>query len=106
DPYRLMYEIDGFGFIKSRDIAEKMGVAKEDIRSLKAAIVYTLETTAFGEGDLYLNINELGQRVKKILDIYVDYQEAIDILLKEGKIILENNQYFLSPIYEAEKAIA
>lgn len=106
DPYRLMYEIDGFGFIKSRDIAEKMGVAKEDIRSLKAAIVYTLETTAFGEGDLYLNINELGQRVKKILDIDVDYQEAIDILLKEGKIILENNQYFLSPIYEAEKAIA
>ena len=57
-----MYEIDGFGFIKSRDVAEKFGIAKDDIRSRKAALVYSLITSSNGDGNLYLYETELMQK--------------------------------------------
>ncbi len=106
DPYRLMYEIDGFGFIKSADIADKLGISKTDIRSLKAAVVYALEQTAFGDGDLYLDYELLSNKVSRLLNVEVNYQSAIDELILEGKIKYESPNYFLSSVYDAEIHIA
>lgn len=106
DPYRLMYEIDGFGFIKSADIADKFGISKTDIRSLKAAIVYALELTAFGDGDLYLDYENLSSKVSRLLNIEVDYNEAIDALINVGKIKYEAPNYFLTAVFDAEVHIA
>ncbi len=106
DPYRLMYEIEGFGFIKSADVAEKLGIPKSDIRSIKAAIVYVLDTTAFGEGDLYLSYDEISAKVSRLLNLDLDYHEALDLLVKEGKITFEDESYFLTDIYYAEISIA
>src|SRR5690606_2474558 len=106
DPYRLMYEIDGFGFIKSRDIAEKFGIAKDDIRSLKAALVYSLITSSNGDGNLYLYEAELMHKVSKILDVDANYKDAIEALILEKKIVLEDDKYFLKQIYKDEMDIA
>lgn len=106
DPYRLMYEIDGFGFIKSRDVAEKFGINKEDIRSLKAALVYSLITASNNEGNLFLYESELMQRVSKVLDVDADYKPAIEALILERKLVLENDKYFLKQIYKDELDIA
>lgn len=106
DPYRLMYEIDGFGFIKSRDIAEKFGISKTDIRTLKAALVYALITTSNSEGNLYLFEEELMSRVSRVIDVDADFKPAIDELIKENKLVLEDDKYFLKQIYRDEIDIA
>lgn len=106
DPYRLMYEIDGFGFIKSRDIAEKFGIPKEDIRSLKAAIVYCLMLAANNEGNLYLFEEELTLKAQKLLDIDIDFKPALDLLVEEKKIVVEEDKYFIKQIYKDELDIA
>src|SRR5690606_3983118 len=106
DPYRLMYEVDGIGFIKSADIAEKMGISKNDFRSIKAAIIYTLENTAFGEGDLYLDYDNLKQKADKLLASDIDYHEAINILIDEKRIKEEDGNYFLKEFYDTEYQIA
>src|SRR5690554_2137583 len=106
DPYRLMYEIDGFGFIKSRDVAEKFGIAKDDIRSLKAALVYSLITSSNGDGNLYLYEAEWMHKVSKILDVDANYKDAIEALILEKKIVLEDDKYFLKQIYKDEMDIA
>src|SRR5690606_25691151 len=94
------------GFIKSADIAEKMGISKNDFRSIKAAIIYTLENTAFGEGDLYLDYDTLKQKADKLLSSDFDYHEAIDILLNEKRIKEEDGNYFLREIHDTEFSIA
>lgn len=106
DPYRLMYEIDGFGFIKSADVAEKFGILKSDIRSIKAAVVYVLDTTAFGEGNLYLSYDEISAKVSRLLNLDLDYHEALEQLIKEGRLKFEETNYFLTDIYFAEVSIA
>ncbi|WP_025724845.1 SF1B family DNA helicase RecD2 [Acholeplasma granularum] len=106
DPYRLMYEIDGFGFIKSRDIAEKFNIEKTDIRSLKAAALYTLQVASMNDGDLYLNYDELMFKIRKILDVDVSFDHALKELIDERRIIEENGNYFTKPIYDYEIDIA
>ncbi|VEU82301.1 SF1B family DNA helicase RecD2 [Acholeplasma hippikon] len=106
DPFRLMYEIDGFGFVKSQDIANKLGIEKEDIRTLKAASIYVLETAAYGEGNLYLEKEELVEKVQRLLYVDVSIDEALMMLEKEAKIKSEDNLYFLNSIYYAEYHIA
>ena len=54
-----MYEVDGFGFVRAMDIALKLGITKEDIRTLKAAIIYVLNHIAYSSGDLYLTKENL-----------------------------------------------
>src|SRR5690606_3020426 len=55
DPFRLMYEVDGFGFLKSLELAIRLGIEKDDIKTIKAAIIYILNQTSFQQGDLYLD---------------------------------------------------
>src|SRR5690606_38038408 len=84
----------------------KMGISKNDFRSIKAAIIYTLENTAFGEGDLYLDYDNLKQKADKLLASDIDYHEAINILIDEKRIKEEDGNYFLKEIYDTEYQIA
>lgn len=106
DPYRLMYEIDGFGFIKSRDVAEKFGIQKTDIRTLKAALIYALLTSSTSDGNLYLYEDELMQRVTRIIDVDADFKPAIEALITEHKLVLEHDKYFIKQIFKDEIDVA
>lgn len=106
DPFRLMYEVDGFGFLRAMDIAIKLGIDKEDIRSLKAAVIYTLNHGAYSKGDLYLFQSEITDSVNRLLQIDVVLDETIDLLIREAKIMVEEDKYFLSASYYAELKVA
>lgn len=106
DPYRLMYEIEGFGFIKAHGIAKKFGLENSDIRSIKAAIVYVLETMAFSQGHLYATILEINDGVYQLLNEVLEIQTALEELLKEKKVVLENGYYFITLVYNTEVSLA
>src|SRR5690554_4110569 len=67
DPFRLMDDIYGFGFLKSYDLALKLGFMKDDLITIKAAIIYILKNNAYSTGNLYLNLEELTTLVNKLL---------------------------------------
>lgn len=106
DPFRLMYEVDGFGFVRAMDIALKLGITKEDIRTLKAAIIYVLNHIAYSSGDLYLTKEELIKEVHKLLANDLGLDEAILALVSEGKVIVEMDKYFLAQSYYSEIKLA
>jgi exodeoxyribonuclease V alpha subunit len=106
DPFRLMYEVDGFGFVRAMDIALKLGITKEDIRTLKAAIIYVLNHIAYSSGDLYLTKEELIEEVHKLLANDLGLDEAILALVSEGKVIVEMDKYFLAQSYYSEIKLA
>lgn len=106
DPFRLMYEVDGFGFLKSLELAIRLGIEKDDIRTIKAAIIYILNQTSFQQGDLYLDKNTLNEKVNKLLNIEIDIDDGLTLLEKEAKIKVENDLYFLTEIYYSEIQLA
>ena len=51
--YQLIDDIEGVGFIKADEIANKLGIPKDDMRRIKAAIIYAMQYIAYQNGDLY-----------------------------------------------------
>ena len=106
NPYRLIDDIEGIGFLKADEIAQKLGIEKDDMRRIKAAILYTFEHVAYANGDIYLDKDELHQYTSQTLNLTIDIQMGIDALLEEKKMIIEEERYYLAVSYYTEKALA
>lgn len=65
NPYKLAMEIYGMGFTKCDEIAERNGLKKDSKERFKAGIVFTL-LSAYYNGDVYLNRDEL---IEKLFDL-------------------------------------
>ena len=106
NPFRLIDDIEGIGFKKADDIAQKLGIAKSDIRRIKAAILYVLEYIAYQNGDIYLTLDQLNIQTEQVLGESYQIDEAIDILTKESRIVIEDDRYYLSQSYHVEIKLA
>jgi exodeoxyribonuclease V alpha subunit len=106
NPYRLIDDIDGIGFIKADEIAQKLGINKSDIRRIKAAISYALEHIAYQNGDLYLTLDQLKKQTDTILGIEFLIDEAIEALIEEKRIVIEDERYYLTQSYYTEINLA
>ena len=106
NPYRLIDDIEGIGFIKADEIAHKLGVSHDDPRRKKAAILYALETLAFQNGDLFLLESQLMQYSEQALGESMDLQEAVLALIEEKRITHEDDRYYLTMSYVSEIYLA
>ncbi len=102
NPYQLIEDIDGIGFLKADEIAKKIGIKRDDMRRIKAAIIYALETIGYQNGDVYLLDDQLMSYTHDVLRIEVDIKEGIKALIEENKIILEEDRYYLNVSYYTE----
>lgn len=106
DPYRLIDDIEGIGFIKADEIAFKLKIAKDDPRRIKAAILFSMNNYSFLKGDIYLEKTNLIKHTYQILGFEYNLEPIIDNLVDEEKIILEDDRYYLFSLYETEISVA
>jgi exodeoxyribonuclease V alpha subunit len=106
NPYRLIDDIEGIGFIKADEIARKLNIPKDDPRRIRAAILFALEQIAYQNGDLYLKIEQLEDYAYQALGDTMDLSSSIQSLIDEKKIVLEENRYYLAITYFAEIKLA
>ncbi len=69
NPYRLIDDIDGVGFLTADKIAQSMGVERLSEFRIRAAIVHELKEAADKEGNTYLRFDDLMDACSKILEI-------------------------------------
>ena len=67
NPYRLQMDLSGFGFIRTDAIALASGIKPDSIYRIMAAAKYEIENAAASGGHCYLTIDEIKERVKKLL---------------------------------------
>ena len=93
DPYRLIYDVDGFGFKKSDNLAMNLGINPTDIKRIKAALSYTLNYVCYQNGFTFLTKEQLINSTKGLLnnlDIKdIDYEDSLNELIMEKKLINE-----------------
>ena len=106
NPYRLIDDIDGIGFLKADEIAHKLGIEKSDLRRIKAAILYALEHIAYQNGDIYLTFEQLTKQTDLILGIEFQIDEGIESLIEEKKVMIEDDRYYLAHAYHTEIKLA
>lgn len=113
NPYRLLHELDGFGFLKSDTLAIKMGFSYKDKRRVKEGIIYTLNNVCNNYGFTYLTKSQLLNSALELLNknnsgdlIDLNYLEDILDNLDSEYIIHENDRYYIKYNYECECEVA
>ncbi len=111
NPYRLIDDIEGVGFLTADRIALSLGIPQDSEYRLRAGIKYALQEAAAGEGHTYLPRNVLLERAARGLRVSGELlTHELDGLLFAREIIAmdaEGTQaMMLSPYFYAEKEIA
>lgn len=105
NPYRFVFEVEGFGFLTADKIGQMNEIEKTNEERIRASCYYALELGA-SEGHVYLPQSECIERMKQILktdDITDERIEAqIDALAEEKKIVKTDGRLYLPSLYYAE----
>ena len=106
NPYRLASDIFGIGFLTADRIASKLGMPKDSPLRAEAGILHVLYKLA-DEGHVFYPRELLLEECGNILGIENEIiTEALDKLLREKKLVTEDDAIYLAGYHEAETAIA
>lgn len=106
NPYRLIDDIEGVGFIKADEIARKLNIPKDDPRRIRASILYALEHIAYQNGDLYLTKEQLEHQAYQVLQETVNLEGEISYLVEKKRIVIEDDRLYLATSYYTEIKLA
>lgn len=108
DIYQLVYDILDINFKKVDTVALKMNIEKNALIRVKAAIIYIMNELSNTYGHSYYYKEELLPLLPKVLAIPItedEWQEALNSLLNDVRIVLKDEKIYLAEMYEAETLI-
>jgi exodeoxyribonuclease V alpha subunit len=106
DPYRLVDDIEGIGFMIADGIARSLGVSAQDSRRVLAGIGYALRESSRRDGHVCIPEEQFLHHAAAILE--VDELAVLDGLRQatnEGRVIEEEGALFLPELFHAEAAL-
>ena len=106
NPFCLADDIWGIGFKTADAIAEKMGFGKESIIRCRSGLMYTLNELA-DEGHTFAVREQLIQKGVALLDAPENaITAALENMITEQDLILDEDAIYLPPFYYAETGSA
>lgn len=106
--FDIIDEVEDISFLKVDEISKKLNFDLKDSRRIKACIIYIMKNITFKTGNTYLEYSTIQEETYGYLKFEPneeDFQNLIDELRFEGKIIVEEEKYYLKEIYQAEQTI-
>ncbi len=109
DPYRLISEIHGIGFLTSDRLARSLGIEPEDPSRIRAGVRHVLQS-ASEEGHCCLAEERLVESAARLLEVDEErVGAAIDAAVADRDLVREEEEgrwIFLPGLFEAEEAVA
>lgn len=108
DIYQLIYDIIDINFKKIDQIALNMGIKKDDIIRIKAALIYIMTEVSNTYGHSYYYKEELISLLPRVLGteiVQTDFDQAIEELTIDIRIIIKDEKYYLKDMYDSEVLI-
>ena len=112
DPYQLIYDVEGIGFITADRIAQNIdGYSETSLSRLKAGIIYALNDALNEKGHTFLPRQNLLSFAHELLHTDIDVlEEALDAMISSKEVrysmVGEIDGIFLPRIFRLEKEIA
>lgn len=111
NPYQLVTDIQGIGFLKADEIARTVGIATDDPRRIRAALIHVMTRISSQEGHTYILKDQLIDMALAFLnkDAMVDAQvieQEILELVKNKQLSEDEGRLFLPILMTAEMNIA
>ena len=106
NPYALIDDIWGVGFVRADAIAQKMGFSHDSFKRIRAGMVHILQE-ASTEGHSFLPISELVRKATELLGVKEELViYSLDHVFKIGVLIKDGECAYLPRYFHAEKYIA
>lgn len=105
DIYQVIIDIYEMYFKKVDLVAIKSGLKKDDIRRVKAAILYIMEEISNTYGHSYYLLEELNSLIPRVIGQEVSTRrinKAYKELEEEERIVIKEDKYYLKDMYDAE----
>lgn len=107
NPYRLIGEIRGVGFVTADRVALKIGYERTGEFRINAGILYVLGDLATQNGHTRLPESDLIKDASDLMEVEVEtVSGALPGLMQAGTVVNLNGFYYLKKLYEAEKFVA
>lgn len=115
NPYRLVEDVNGIGFLKADKIAQSMGIAVDSPFRIRAGVLHILNEASDKNGHTYMLKPQLVEGVNNLLaleniDVSKIFEDIFDVLQKENlvKVFWEDKHeiIMLTKMYNAEKYVA
>ncbi|HEY4601207.1 MAG TPA: ATP-dependent RecD-like DNA helicase [Cerasibacillus sp.] len=111
DPYQLVFDIDGFGFMTADSIARKNGLTYDHPSRIGAGCIYILQQSA-QNGHVYLPTDLCVKQVLRLLTTAnrrLTAEEVLDRLFElntKKHLIIQDERVYLPVLYYAEDGVA
>lgn len=107
NPYRVVEELDGFGFATADKIGESLGFQKDDPSRLHAYMIALCENLCMKNGDSYLLLNSFQTEfLKKTKGYDVDFDAILESCVISRALVIEEDKIYTKAQYDSEKQIA
>lgn len=75
NPYRLVEDIDGIGFLTADNIAKSMGIASNSLFRIRAGIVHTISDSTEKTGNTFIYKKQLIEAISNLLGLNTESNE-------------------------------
>lgn len=110
DPYKLIYELEGFGFKKADELALSLGFDELCVSRIEALLMFTLFNLTENYGMTYLTEDSLiNTAIKYAFSYTVDteiFKKCLYNLKSKRKIAIDDDRVYLFSIFEAENSFS
>ena len=110
NPYRLVDDFYGIGFVKADRIAARIGFERNDPFRIRSGVLFTLNHFA-GEGHTYLPAEELCEKAAALMELTTDQiREQLEVMAFSGDIHMDQldgrQAAYLMHYYLAEQNVS
>ena len=106
DPYRLIEDIEGIGFVSADRIAHSLGITKSDERRVVAGLEFVLREAARRSGHTCVPEVEFLRHAASVLEVEADEAHAaLRLAVERGTVCMEEEHVYIPELLHAEKAI-
>ena len=112
NPYQLVEDVEGIGFARADDLGFQLGISGNHPDRIKAGCLYILEQECMQNGHVFVLAEDLLVKVQSLLEKrtqdQIEYKDITQELLKletDGKIIVEEQRFYLPYLYYSEKGL-
>ena len=111
NPYKLIKNVKGIGFLKADEIALKNNLDKNSPYRIESAILYVLNQKAINFGHVYYPKEKLTNEVSKLIGVETELIEPVYMnLLLSSEVVIDNSfeesNIYLDYLYISESYIA
>ncbi len=104
NPYRVIEECDGFGFLTADKIAKSIGVEDDDPRRMYAYLISLCMNMCMKTGDSFVKTEALQEQYEKAG--FTSFEELLQKALFNRQLVKEDNRIYPITQYQSEEGIS